>query len=147
MVFAIFSIKSRTFVRLLNLVDRLARLQSRPANVTSRFSFRYGFTYNEIAEIAMTTIVTMILHFVFMSFPINDVRRLRLGDAYYAIASSAFARFATVRSMLCSLSRPNSPTRKVLKSGRSSHCSGTPAAVCRPTAANFFDDWMPSSVV
>src|SRR5690606_34254036 len=68
-------------------------------------------------------------------------------DAYYAIASSAFSRFATVRSMLCSLSRPNSPTRKVLKSGRSSHCSGTPAAVCRPTAANFFDDWMPSSVV
>ena len=36
----------------------------------------------------------------------------------------------------CSLSRPNRPMRNVRKSAGSSHCSGTPAAVCRPWAAN-----------
>lgn len=33
---------------------------------------RYGFIYSEIAEMATTTIVTMILHLVFMLFSVNQ---------------------------------------------------------------------------
>jgi len=51
--------------------------------------------------------------------------------------SKAPARLATVRSTLCHFSNPNNPTRKVLKSGPSSHCNGTPAAVCKPSFKNF----------
>jgi hypothetical protein len=36
---------------------------------------------------------------------------------------------------------------RCLKSAPSSHCSGTPAAVCRPSARNFLLDWMSGSVV
>jgi len=31
--------------------------------------------------------------------------------------------------------------------GRSSHCSGTPAAVCRPRSMNFLPDWISASSV
>ena len=65
----------------------------------------------------------------------------------HAIWSRAVARWATVRSMLCSFSSPNKPTRKLMKSAGSSHCSGTPAAVCRPWPRNFLLDWMPGSSV
>eukprot|EP01034_Spumella_vulgaris_P030690 gene30690-37943_t len=39
------------------------------------------------------------------------------------------------------------PMRKVRKSAGSSHCSGTPAAVCKPSARNFLLLWMSGSVV
>src|SRR3990167_1267416 len=61
--------------------------------------------------------------------------------------SSACSRVATVRSILPSLSKPNRPRRKVWKSAGSSHCSGTPAAICRPWAANLLPFLMLASVV
>lgn len=53
------------------------------------------------------------------------------------IRFNAAANCSTVRSALCSFSSPNKPTRKVMKSAGSSHCSGTPAAVCKPSTKNF----------
>lgn len=63
------------------------------------------------------------------------------------ILSSASLSWATLRSTLCSFSSPNKPTRKVENPAGSSHCKGTPAAVCRPKAKNFLLFWMSGSVV
>ena len=49
------------------------------------------------------------------------------------IASSSFA---TVLSTLCNLSNPNNPSLNVDQPSPSSHWSGTPAAICMPSAAN-----------
>merc|ERR1712151_1230203 len=53
---------------------------------------------------------------------------------------SAFSSFAIVVFMFLSLSMPNRPRRKVRKAGddvvNSSNMSGTPAAICKPKAAN-----------
>jgi DNA-binding transcriptional LysR family regulator len=47
----------------------------------------------------------------------------------------------------CSLSRPNSPMRKVLKSAGSSHAAARRRRSAGPAAANLRRLWMPSSVV
>ena len=54
--------------------------------------------------------------------------------------SKAPSSRSTVRSTFSSFSKPNKPMRKVMKSLPSSHCKGTPAAVCRPWAKNFLLD-------
>src|SRR5690606_30832226 len=64
-----------------------------------------------------------------------------------ATRARAWARRATVASVSCHLSKPNRPRRKVRKSAPSSHCSGTPAAACRPAARNLLAFWMSGSLV
>lgn len=45
-----------------------------PPFFTSGTDLRYGFMYSEIAEMATTKIVTMILHLVFMFFSLLMLR-------------------------------------------------------------------------
>ena len=78
------------------------------------------------------------------NFPVSEGRG---AGTIYTISLRTLARLATVRSTLCSLSRPNSPIRNVLKSAGSSHCSGTPAPTCMPANVNFLADCMASSSV
>ena len=53
-----------------------------------------------------------------------------------AMTCSASPSGPSARSAWPSFSRPNRPMRNVRKSAPSSHWSGTPAAVCRPSVAN-----------
>ncbi len=64
-----------------------------------------------------------------------------------AIWVRASSRRCTVRSIFCSLSRPNRPIRNVLKPSGSPTISGTPAAVCKPIWANALPVCMPASSV
>ena len=66
--------------------------------------------------------------------------------SYRTLSSTAVSR-ATVPSTSFSLSRPNSPRRKVRKSEPSPTCSGTPAALCIPCAAKARPDWISGSSV
>src|SRR6185437_8333312 len=75
------------------------------------------------------------------------VARLAADDENFDARASASSSVRTVRSTSASLSRPNKPTRNVRKSAGSSHCSGTPAAVCRPSVANRLPDWSSGSSV
>jgi hypothetical protein len=62
---------------------------------------------------------------------------VRGGQIKHPELSSAPARWATVRSTLVPLFQPEQADAEGLEVGPSSHCSGTPAAVCRPSARNF----------
>ena len=69
-----------------------------------------------------------IVHSNTLAENIADIRQKDRVNQPQAILSSLSVKVVIVRSILASLSRPNSPIRKVLNASDSPHSSGTPAA-------------------